>query len=488
MIEEQVDVLIVGAGLAGIGVASHIARECPEKRVVLLERRGAIGGTWDLFRYPGIRSDTDVYSFGYKARPWHSPTVMANGASIRDYIVDTARELGIDEKIRYGMRVASADWSSENRCWIVTAEHESSRETQRFRCEFLVTCTGYYNYDAGYAPNFPGMPDFKGLCVHPQQWPEDLDLTGKKIVVIGSGATAITLVPALATRAAHVTMLQRSPSYIVSLPNLDALSLFLRRFLPESFVYRFARKRYIALQRGVYLACRRWPKAMRALLLSQAKKHLGNSVDMRHFTPSYMPWDQRVCAVPDADLFEAIKSGTASVVTDQIASFTEHGIKLKSGQDLDADIIVTATGLRLQVLGGMKLSVDGEPRPLDERMTYKGVLVQDVPNFASVFGYANAPWTLKVDLVGAYLGRLLRYMSEKRYTTVTPRDVEGHRTSASILSSLSSGYVQRGDAMLPRQGNAHPWAVTHHFGRDKKLLLHDPIEDRWLEFAPSEAH
>ena len=488
MIEEHVDILIVGAGLAGIGIATHILRECPEKRLALLERRGEIGGTWDLFRYPGVRSDTDVYSFGYKARPWRSPTVMADGASIREYIAETAREFGIYEKIRYGLKATSADWSNEDRCWTVTAEREGSRETQRLRCEFLVTCTGYYDYDAGYLPSFPGLADFKGQLVHPQTWPENLDYTGKKVVVIGSGATAVTLVPALAHKAGCVTMLQRSPSYIVSLPNVDTLSLLLRRFLPESIVYRFARKRYIALQRGVYLACRRWPKAMRALLLSQARKHMGNDVDMRNFTPSYMPWDQRVCAVPDADLFEALKSDKASIVTDEIETFTERGVRLKSGLELDADIIVTATGLTLQVLGGMRLSVDGKLRPLDDRLTYKGVLVQDVPNFANVFGYANAPWTLKVDLVGAYLARLLRHMAQKGQTTVTPRDVEGHRTRASILSQLWSGYVQRGDAMLPRQGDAYPWRVTHHFGHDKKMLLKAAIEDRWLEFSPGAAN
>ncbi len=480
MNDEHVDVVIVGAGLAGIGIAAHIARTCPEKRYLLLERRRAIGGTWDLFRYPGVRSDTDVYSFGYEARPWHSPTTMADGASIRDYIAETARESGIDENIRYGLKVTDADWSSTDRCWTLTARHEDGR-TQRFRCDFLIACTGYYDYDAGFLPDFPGAEKFSGRCVHPQRWPEDLDWAGRNIVVIGSGATAVTLVPALAAQAAHVTMLQRSPSYIVSLPNIDMLSNLLRRFLPESAVYRFARKRFIALQRGVYLACRRWPKAMRGLLLSQVRKQVGKDVDMKHFTPNYMPWDQRVCAVPDGDLFETVRSGKASVVTDQIEAFNERGVRLKSGQQLDADIIVTATGLVLQVLGGMKLSIDGEPRTLDDRMTYKGVLVQDVPNFATVFGYANAPWTLKVDLVGKYVCRLLRHMTATGQTVVVPREVDKRRTDASILNQLSSGYVQRGDGALPRQGDAYPWRVTHHFGRDRRDAVLDEATSKIVE-------
>lgn len=476
------DVLIVGAGLSGIGTACQISQAFPGKSLVVLERRNTLGGTWDLFRYPGIRSDSDMFSFGYKFRPWHQPTVMADGPTIRDYIADTAREFGVDRKIRYGLKILHADWSSSTQQWAVTALHEASGETHAYRCRFLIACTGYFNHDAGFLPRFPGEEHFKGQRIHPQHWPDDLDYAGKKIVVIGSGATAVTLVPAMADKAAHVTMLQRSPSYIVSVPGFDTLSSVLSRIMPASAVYGFARKKNIWLQRGMYLACRRWPMAMRRLLLSLVRKKVGKDFDMKHFTPNYMPWDQRVCVVPDADLFEALKSGKASVVTDRIESFTETGIRLASGQTVEADIIVTATGLNLQALGGVALSVDGEPRNAHDLMTYKGVLVQDMPNLASVFGYTNAPWTLKADLAGTYLCRLLGYMDKRGYAVVIPRDADDCRIDSSILGSLSSGYVQRGDSTLPRQGSKYPWQVTHHFGRDSEMLLNQPVEDPLLRF------
>lgn len=478
------DVLIIGAGLSGIGTACQIAQAFPEKSLAVLERRATLGGTWDLFRYPGIRSDSDMFSFGYKFRPWQRPKVMADGPAIKHYIADTAREFGVDDKIHYGLKILSADWSSSKQTWTLAALHEATGETQIYQCRFLITCTGYFNHDAGFLPHFPGEERFAGQRIHPQHWPDGLDYTGKKVVVIGSGATAVTIVPAMADKAAHITMLQRSPSYIVSVPGFDKLSDVLGRFLPASMVYGFARKRNIWLQRGMFLACRRWPSAMRRLLLSLVKKEVGKDFDMRHFTPSYMPWDQRVCAVPDADLFESLKSGKASVVTDSIETFTETGIRLVSGKTLDADIIITATGLNLQMLGGMSLSLDGEPRNASDLMTYKGVLVQDMPNLASVFGYTNAPWTLKADLAGAYLCRLLRHMDTGGQAVVIPHDVDDCRIDSSILGSLSSSYVQRGDGILPRQGSTYPWQVTHHFGRDSKMLLKEPVDDELLQFIP----
>ena len=480
---QHFDVLIIGAGLSGIGTACQVTAEHPNKTIAVLERRERLGGTWDLFRYPGIRSDSDMYSFGYKFRPWQELKVLADGASIRRYIADTAAEYGIDEKIHYGLKIVSADWSSPESRWTVTALHEATGETRTYTCGYIVSCTGYYNYDAGYLPTFPGVQRFKGRCIHPQHWPEDLDYTGKKVVVIGSGATAVTLVPAMAGDAEHVTMLQRSPSYVFSVPALDKISQVLGRFLPDKWVYTFARKRNIAIQRQLYLACRRWPSQMRRFLLSQVRRHLGPSFDMSHFTPKYMPWDERLCAVPNADLFKVLASGAASVVTDQIDTFTEKGILLKSGRELEADIIVTATGLNIQMLGGMQLSVDGEPRELHDQMTYKGVLVENIPNLAWVFGYTNAPWTLKSDIAGAYLCRLFKHMDDNGHTVATPRDDEDSAMDIGMLDQLQSGYVQRAKDTLPRQGSKLPWRVLMHYKKDSKMLLEDTVEDGVLKFG-----
>ncbi len=476
------DVLIIGAGLSGIGQACQLQSALPNKTIAVLERRERLGGTWDLFRYPGIRSDSDICTFGFKFRPWQGTQVLADGPSIRQYIAETAAEFGIDDKIHYGVRVVNADWSSAESRWTVTTLHEASGETRTYSCNYLIGCTGYYDYDAGYLPAFPGVDRFTGQCIHPQQWPEDLDYAGKKVVVIGSGATAVTLIPAMAGDAGHVTMLQRSPSYIFSLPALDKISQFMGRFLPARWVYAIARKRNLTFQRQVYLACRRWPTQMRRLLLWQVRRHVGPSVDMSHFTPKYMPWDQRVCAVPNGDLFKVLASGDASVVTDEIDTFTEKGILLKSGRELEADIVVTATGLNIQMLGGMKLSVDGEARDLHDQMTYKGVLVEDVPNMAVVLGYTNASWTLKADLAGAYLCRLFKYMDENGYAVATPRDVDGCAMDIGMFDQLNSGYVQRGQDVLPRQGSKHPWKVLMHYEKDSKILLEDPIEDGVLRF------
>jgi len=487
---EDFDVLIIGAGLSGIGTACQLAETFPQKRLGILERRDSIGGTWDLFRYPGIRTDADMASFGFKFRPWNEPTVLADGPGIRNYIRQTAREFGVESKIRFGLKTTQANWCSRQRQWSVTAVHEASGETRTYTAKYLITCTGYYNYDKGFLPNFPGVDQFKGQCIHPQHWPENLDYSGKKVVVIGSGATAVTLVPAMAGTAAHVTMLQRSPSYVFSLPNRDKISEVLAKFLPDSWVHGLARKRNIAIQRGLYLACKRWPKLMRKWLLSQVRKHVGPNVDMHHFTPNYMPWDERLCAVPDADLFNALRKGEASMVTDHIDTFTETGIRLKSGQELEADIIVTATGLNVQLLGGMDLYVDGEARPMSRQMTYKGVLVQDLPNMAWIFGYTNAPWTLKSDLAAAYLRRLMQHMDNHGLDVAVPRDAEGCALDAGIMDALRSGYVQRSKETQPRQGSKLPWRVLNHLGRDTKMLLEEPIDDGVLQFnaAPKVSH
>ena len=487
MTERHFDILIIGAGLAGIGTAARIASECPAWNMALLERREALGGTWDLFRYPGIRSDTDMYSYGYTLRPWHSPTMLGDGATIREYIADTAREFHVDDKIHYGLKIMRADWFGADQRWNLEVVHMASGERQHYSCRFLVACTGYYDQDAGFLPDFPGQEHFKGRIIHPQQWPDDLDYAGKRVVVIGSGATAITLVPAMAEKTAHITMLQRSPTYIVSLPGRDALSAVLSKILPTSMVYRFARRRYIWLQRGFYLACRRWPEKLRKIVLAKVRKQVGETIDMKHFTPRYMPWDQRVCVVPDADLFEQLKAGNASVVTDQIEAFNENGIRLQSGQQLDADIIIAATGLNLQMLGGIQLSVDGVPKELNQLMTYKSTLLQDVPNFAWVFGGGNSPWTLRVELVAQYICRLLRHMDASNSAVVVAHDDEQCQTGISILGELQSGYVQRGDALLPRQGSKYPWQLAHHLGKDTAMLLRHPIDDRWLKFSGTQA-
>lgn len=481
--QNQYDVLIIGAGLSGIGTACRMAMEMPGAKVGLIERREAIGGTWDLFRYPGIRSDSDMFSFGYSFRPWHDLKVLADGPSIRRYVTETAREYGVDKKVLFGLKTTDASWCSEKQRWTVSCLEEASGKTDTFSCKYLISCTGYYDYDAGYLPDFPGEERFKGKRVHPQHWPEDLDYRGKRVVVIGSGATAVTLVPAMAPDAKHVTMLQRSPSYVFSVPGHDRLSEVLQRFLPKRAVFALARKRNIVLQRFIYKMSKRWPGLVRSWLLSGVRKQVGEHVDMRHFTPRYQPWDERICAVPDADLFKALKAGKASVVTDQIESFTETGIKLKSGQELPADIIITATGLKLQTCGGMDLVVDGKQKQLNELMTYKGSMLQDVPNMGFVFGYTNAPWTLKVDMTASYLCRLFNHMKQNNIGVVIPRAPTGEmQADETVLGSMQSGYIQRSAAVLPRQGRQLPWRVLHNFESDQVMLLKQSVVDPSLEF------
>lgn len=480
--QHDYDVLIVGAGLSGIGMACHLARECPDKRVGILERRDAIGGTWDLFRYPGIRSDSDMFSFGYKFRPWGGLQVLADGPSIKQYVQDTAAEYGVDKAIHFGSHITRADWSSEQARWTLTATDADGGDPRQFRSQFIILCTGYYNYDTGHRPRFEGEADFAGRIIHPQHWPDDLDYAGKRVVVIGSGATAVTVVPAMADQAAHVTMLQRSPSYIFSVPAFDTLSKVLGWFLPQRWVHGFARWRNIVIQRWMYKAARRWPERVRKLLLGMVRKQLDDPSQMRHFEPRYMPWDERLCAVPDGNLFEAINAGRASVVTDQIERFSAEGLVLTSGETLPADIVVTATGLDMQVMGGMQVAIDGVPRAINSVMTYKSVLVQDMPNMGYVFGYTNAPWTLKADLAAEYLCRVLKYMTRKGLDVFVPRDDANNVADEAVMQTLQSGYVKRGRDRLPRQGKTVPWKVLDHYERDQKLLLKEPIDDGVLQF------
>ena len=479
----SVDVLIIGAGVAGIGVACHLTRDCPDKSFAVLERRQNIGGTWDLFRFPGIRTDSDVFSYGYEFRPWDGIKVMVDGETIREYLNDSAREYGVDKKVRFGLKILRADWKSESAQWTVTAREEATGEEKVFFARVLICCTGYYNYDQGYTPHFPGQERFQGPCIHPQQWPEALEYKGKRVVIIGSGATAVTLVPALAIKAAHVTMLQRSPSYILALPGLDTIARTLGKFLPKRWVYRVTRARYIRVQRFIYKAAKRWPHQVKKLLLWAVKKQLGGTSDMRHFTPRYEPWDERLCIVPDGDLFKSIRSGKASVVTDEIETFTERGVLLKSGGTLDADIIITATGLNLQTFGGMAVSIDGESCAPGKLMTYKSLLLQDVPNFAWIMGYINSSWTLKVGIAADYLCKVLKHMDQRSYASFVARAPEGEMQADSIMSGLSAGYVRRSESALPRQGRSSHWRMSHAYEVDRKMLVDKPIDDGCLQFS-----
>ena len=482
MSTEYFDVLIIGAGLSGVGAACHLTRECPDKRFAILEGRQAMGGTWDLFRYPGIRSDSDMYTLGYSFRPWTNPKAIADGDSIRDYIRDTAREYGVDDKIRYGHRVESADWSSDEAVWVLKVRRTDEDDVVTLKCNFLFGCTGYYRYEAGYEPEFPGRERFQGEVIHPQKWPEDLDYSGKRVVVIGSGATAVTLVPAMTDKAEHVTMLQRSPSYVATVPEKDFISERLRRFLPEKVVYRLARTRNVGLQMLIYQLSRRRPGMMRKLLLEQVRRQVGDNVDLKHFSPAYNPWDERLCAVPDGDLFRVLRKGKASVVTDHIETFTEKGILLKSGEELEADIIVTATGLEMQMLGGMDLSVDGKPYDMAGAMAYKALMFSDLPNLAMVFGYTNASWTLKADISCEYVCRLLRHMDRKGMRQCTPRVADDSVEPVPFIA-LESGYVRRAMDRLPKQGSRAPWKLRQNYPYDLLMLRYSRVDDGTMEFS-----
>jgi cation diffusion facilitator CzcD-associated flavoprotein CzcO len=488
---EHFDVLIVGAGLSGIDAAWHLAHYAPRKRFAILESRERIGGTWDLFRYPGIRSDSDMLTMGYSFRPWTQPKTISDGDSIRTYITDAARESGIDSKIRFRHRVVRADWSSADARWTVEAvvrDEHGREDSVAYTAGFLCSCAGYYRYDAGYTPAFPGRERFTGTIVHPQHWPEDLDCAGKRVVIIGSGATAITLLPSLAKTAAHVTMLQRSPTWIVSRPETDRIASFLHGLLPAKAAFRVSRALNTVLQQWAYHMSRRRPERMRRFLLDQVRQHLGPDYDVeKHFTPRYDPWDQRLCLVPDADLFRAIREGRASVETDTIECFTETGIRLTSGREVPADVIVTATGLVLELLGGIRVAVDGRPVDFGKALTYKGVMVSDVPNLISVFGYINASWTLKADLVCRYLCRLLAHMDEIGAVQATPRIHGDAKPAAPFVDDFSAGYMQRSIEQWPKQGASAPWRANQRYFADLKSLRFDPIEDGVLELSKKPA-
>ncbi|MEP6922572.1 MAG: NAD(P)/FAD-dependent oxidoreductase [bacterium] len=482
---EHFDVIIVGAGLSGVGAACHLRQRCPRKSFAILEGRAAMGGTWDLFRYPGIRSDSDMYTLGYRFRPWRDPKAIAGGPAILNYIRETAAEFGVDKEIRYGHPVKRASWSSAETLWTVEADTDSDKTLEktiaRFTCRFLYLCTGYYDYEAGYTPEWTGAERFRGQIVHPQKWPEALGYEGKRVVVIGSGATAVTLVPAMAERAAHVTMLQRSPTYVVSRPAQDKVANQLRRHLPAGAAYALTRWKNVLLGMFFYKLARSRPDVFKWMLAKGVRRQLGEQYDIQHFTPKYNPWDQRLCLVPDSDLFNAIRAGRATVVTDQIDTFTETGLQLKSGQHLDADIIVTATGLALKLMSGLQLIVDGEPVDLSKTMAYKGMMYSDIPNLASAFGYTNASWTLKCDLTAEYVCRLLKHMDKHGYARCTPRVKDLHLTEEPVLD-FTSGYVQRALHTLPRQGSKTPWRLHQNYVRDLSMLRFGRVDDGTMEF------
>jgi monooxygenase len=479
---EHFDVLIVGAGLSGIGAAYYLQTQCPSKSFAILEGRNTMGGTWDLFRYPGVRSDSDMYTLGYQFRPWQEAKAIADGPSILNYVRETARDYGIDRKIRYGHRVTRASWSSLDARWTMEAKL-SEGKTIRFTTNFLYMCSGYYDYAEGYMPGWPDMDRYGGRIVHPQQWPEDLDYAGKRIVVIGSGATAVTLVPALAQAAAHVIMLQRSPTYIVARPSEDFIANWLRRKVSARLAYGLVRWKNVLLQMYFYSLARRKPGKTKEGILHLAKEALGPEYEVeKHFSPRYNPWDQRLCLIPDADLFLAIRSGKASVVTDEIASFTEKGLRLQSGGEVEADIIVTATGLKVKLLGGMELMVDGVAAAPSRAMTYKGMMYSEIPNLASAFGYTNASWTLKADLTAEYVCRLLNYMDNRGYDYCTPRRRDPSVTEEPAIT-FTSGYIQRASDVLPKQGSKKPWKLHQNYALDLLNLRFARVDDGTMEFT-----
>ncbi len=479
MSAQEFDVIIVGAGLSGIGAAYHLQKRCPGRSYAILEARQAMGGTWDLFRYPGIRSDSDMYTFGYNFRPWTGGKVFADGPAIRDYVETTAEQNGINPHIRYGHRVVSANWNSDRARWEIVAEHDGERSS--FTARFVVLCSGYYRYDRGYMPDFPGMADFKGEIIHPQLWPEDADYSGKKVVIIGSGATAVTLVPAMAEKAAHVTMLQRSPTYIAARPSRDAIADFLRKVLPGRLAYTLSRAKNVLLSIFFFQLARAKPDMVKKNILKLIRKELGEAFDVeRHFAPSYNPWDQRFCLAPDGDFFQVLKDGTASVVTDHVERFTETGITLKSGETLEADLIIPATGLEMQLAGGAQISVDGETANPHDLFTYRGMMLGNLPNLALAFGYTNASWTLKVDLTFERVCRMLNHM-KKTGTDIAVPEVPDDLEPMPLLD-FSSGYVQRALPTLPQQGSYAPWRTYQNYVQDMLAIRYGKLEDGFMRF------
>jgi len=479
---EFVDVVIVGAGISGISAAWHLQDRCPDKSYVILERRENLGGTWDLFRYPGIRSDSDMFSLGFRFRPWPSDRSIADGPSIRAYLEDTVAEFGIDKNIRYRHSVLSADWSDTEHRWTVRVDRDG--QEIEISCRYLMACSGYYNYDEGYSPQFTGSEDFEGTIIHPQHWPEDLDYQGKRVVVIGSGATAITLIPALIeSGAGHATMLQRSPTYIATLPGTDSFAVQVKRFLPARPAYALARWKMILQNIVQYQVARRYPGMFKSALRTMAERRLPREFDIdKHLTPAYEPWDQRVCVAPDGDFFKTLRSGKADIVTDTIDRFTKTGIQLSSGEHIDADIIVTATGLNLQLFGGATLSRNGEPIELNDTMAYKGMMLTGMPNMAFTIGYTNASWTLKADLVSEFFCRVINYMDSHGYDTVEPTH-PGSSVDERPLMDFTPGYVLRALDYLPKAGSRAPWRLKQNYLLDLQLIRRGKVDDEALAFT-----
>jgi len=488
---EHVDVLVVGAGISGIGAAYHLQNQCADRSFLMLEGRPDIGGTWDLFRYPGVRSDSDMHTLGYSFKPWTADRAIADGPSIMAYLRETVAEYDIEQHIRFNHHVDAAAWSSDEARWTVTATRTDpdtdAAETVTYSCSFLFMCSGYYSYKGGYTPEFPGIDRFAGDVIHPQKWPEDLDYAGKNVVVIGSGATAMTLVPAMAGTAAHVTMLQRSPTYVVSRPDKDVVANTLRKVLPDKAAYAITRQKNIKLGELFYKQTRTNPEKVKQKLLKMSRKELDPKIVDEHFTPEYNPWDQRLCLIPNSDLYNAINAGQASVVTDQIDTFTETGIQLESGEHLEADVIITATGLQLVTVGEMDFTIDGEPLDFSATWTYKGVAYSDVPNMASSFGFINASWTLRSDMICEFVCRLLNHMRATGTDQCTPRlrASDENMPPRPFIDDFSAGYMQRMMPMLPKQGDREPWLNTQSYSADRKLIAKAPIDDGVMQFTRS---
>ncbi len=480
------DVLIIGAGISGISAAYYLQTECPTKSYAILEGRHTLGGTWDLFKYPGIRSDSDMYTLGFAFKPWTNPKAIADGPAIMDYLNETVDEFGIRQHIQYHKMVLNASWSSETALWTLEINDKANQQSLTYTCNFLSMCSGYYNYDEGYTPNFEGIDQFQGKVLHPQKWPEDLNYDNQKIVVIGSGATAVTLVPELAKKAAHVTMLQRSPTFVVSAPDVDKLAVFTNKVFPSKMAYAMNRWRKILMGRLSFWAARKYPKTMKKLLIGGVQKELGEDYDVKkHFTPSYNPWDQRICLVPNGDMFESIKANKSSVVTNHIDTFTANGIQLKSGETLEANIIVTATGLNLKLMGGINFTVDGQPIDLSKTISYRAMMFSNIPNLVLAFGYTNASWTLKCDLSNQYVCRLLNYMDEKGYRKCMPVQNDPSLELEDWLD-FSSGYIRRVIHTLPKQGIKKPWRLDQNYMVDRKLIGKADINDGVLTFSKPE--
>jgi cation diffusion facilitator CzcD-associated flavoprotein CzcO len=481
---EHVDVIVVGAGISGIGAAYHLQTSSPDRSFMILEGRADVGGTWDLFRYPGVRSDSDMHTLGYSFKPWKHEKSIADGPSILEYLRETVDEYGIERYIRFNHHVDAASWSTDDTRWTITSTRTDTNETVSYTCSFLFMCSGYYSYKGGYTPEFPGIDDFEGRVVHPQQWPEDLDYAGKNVVVIGSGATAMTLVPAMAEDAGHVTMLQRSPTYVVARPAQDVIANKLRKFLPEPLAYRLVRKKNIALSQLFYNKTRTDPEKVKEKLLGFTRDAIGDEMVEQHFTPSYNPWDQRLCLIPDGDLYKALNDGSASVVTDHIERITPSGIQLASGGHLDADIIVTATGLQLVTVGEMDFTIDGEPLDFSQTWTYKGLAYSDVPNMVSSFGFVNASWTLRADITCDFVCRLLNHMRDTGADYCVPRlrPSDADMPQRPWIDDFSAGYMQRIMPAMPKQGDRAPWLNTQRYKQDVKLISKAPIADDVMQF------